>query len=140
MLKCTVFFINFQYHNSENFLTNDIAEYIIYLICSCALNINIKINYGIANIIFRGKSHEGWYNYSELLSLSQEVDWRELKSIFVKNYVIYRYMVCSRIGVVWTGKFYRNLNFFAATAIIKNMYELFRLQSFIHKKYFLSPQ
>ena len=82
LLKGTVFFINFQYHNSENFLTNDIA---VYLICSFALNINIKINYGIANIIFRGKSHEGWYNYSELLSLSQEVDWRELKSVFVKT-------------------------------------------------------
>ena len=42
-------------------------------------------------------------------------------------------MVCSRIGVVWTGKFYRNLNFFAATAMIKNIYELFRLQSFIQE-------
>ena len=60
-------------------------EYGIYLMCSCTLDINIKINYGIAKIIFRGKSHEGWYNYSELLSLSQEVDWRELKSVFVKT-------------------------------------------------------
>ena len=30
VLKGTVFFINFQYHNSENFLTNDIAVYNIF--------------------------------------------------------------------------------------------------------------
>ena len=50
-----------------------------------SLYMNTKVNYGITNIIFRGKSHEGCYNYSQLLSLSQEVDWRELKSIFVKT-------------------------------------------------------
>ena len=77
VLKGTVFlliFINTNHKLLTKWYRYTYLEYRIYFICSCALNINIKMNYGITNIIFRGKSHEGWYNYSELLSLSQEVD------------------------------------------------------------------